>query len=73
MGTDKNLEIGDFSIYHLAGFLGVLLKSVSTLAATLLSALLYSHTDLFLLKSPRSDAVRCRFDGAVATNHHHHH
>jgi len=24
MGTDKNLEIGDFSIYHLAGFSGVL-------------------------------------------------
>jgi len=26
MGTDKNLEIGDFSIYHLAGFSGVLLN-----------------------------------------------
>jgi len=24
MGMDKNLEIGDFSIYHLAGFSGVL-------------------------------------------------
>jgi len=24
MGTDKNLEIGDFGIYHLAGFSGVL-------------------------------------------------
>ena len=29
IGTDKNLKIGDFGIYHLAGFLGVLTYLVS--------------------------------------------
>ena len=30
IGTDKNLEMGDFSIYHLAGFSGVLFLCVSS-------------------------------------------
>ena len=43
IGTDRNLEIGNFGIYHLAGFLGVLSTPVK-----------HSATSTYVLSDPEN-------------------